>query len=119
VLTHVKTEATGCCAFTQLRVMYHFKGLDKEKVDEVVERHRQSVQNWWKAGVGNMKGAGAPTLWCVASPGEDELREYLRDREWTEVMNLPRRNGYGPGINTLFIKEFDKGVQENEWEELV
>jgi hypothetical protein len=106
--TVAKTEATGCCAFTQLRVMYHFNHLDKEKIDGVVDRHAYTVKHLWQAGIGNMKGAGAPTLFCVCSPGEDKLQAYLKDRGWTEMMNLPRRNGYGPGINTLWIKEFPK-----------
>lgn len=97
-------ESTGCCAFTHLRVAFPF---DEREVDAVVARHAQTVKEDHSKRL-SWRGEGAPTLWCVAAPPEAALREYLQSRGWTHLLNLPRRIGYAPGVNTLWIKEFPK-----------
>ncbi len=100
-------EATGCCAFTQLRVSYN-KNINAKKLDKIVEWHAAGVKERWQADVASLYGGGAPTIWCVAAPGEDKLRDYLKSHGWTHLMNLPRRNGYPPGINTMWVKGLPK-----------
>ena len=66
------------------------------------------MKHKWVAGLGDYQGGGAPTIWCVASPSEEELRDYLLSRDWEQILKLPRRNGYAPGINTLWVKKLPK-----------
>lgn len=103
IVDPVWIQYTGCCALAQLRVVTWREGIE-ELIEEACAMHAGLVK------VGSALGpmGGAPTLFCVTSPNEPELRTYLEAHGWTKRFEMPRRVGYGPGNNTFWTLTFPK-----------
>jgi hypothetical protein len=112
---YIAIQATGCCAFAQLRVVGE-KWKDAD-IDAVIDQHLDMIYDPDKWVMGGSQG-GAPTLWCIVAPSDNRLRKYLEGNNWTQVMSFPRRMTYPPGTNELWVQTFEDWCY-SEGEELL
>lgn len=97
---------TECCAFAQLRA----SNMDSLKdLSALLERHAKQVKEFHA--VENplrSEGAGAPTLWCVTLPEEEDLEVRLTNLGFECAFEMPRRRGYPEGDLALWTKTFPR-----------
>lgn len=85
-----------CCALAMLSAK---DDCPIEQIGLQLERlKRESVRRFTPADAG-----GQRSVFCIVSPGENQLRRNLIDLHFKEVAELPRRNGYPAGKLEMWL----------------
>lgn len=94
----IKRFGTFCCALAQLSLgNYH----TVEQITQAVEKMKKENDWMWNP---ENRGGGERAIFVIATmPYEKQLADNLAKAGFQKTYSFPRRNGYGEGINDMWM----------------